>query len=132
MAERRMFSKTIIDSDMFLDLSMSAQCLYFNLCMSADDDGFVNNPIRITRIVGASSNDMMDLVAKRLIIPFDSGIVVIKHWKIHNCIQKDRYKPTVNVNEMGMLVTGRNKEYYLKTDPNSIREVLYGRKNRTN
>lgn len=116
MAERRMFSKTIIDSDMFLDMSMSAQCLYFHLGMRADDDGFVNNPNRIMRIVGASSNDMRDLVTKRLIIPFDSGVLVIKHWKIHNGIQKDRYKPTVNVNEMDLLVLGRNKEYYLKSE----------------
>ena len=116
MAERRMFSKTIIDSDMFLDMSMSAQCLYFHLGMRADDDGFVNNPNRIMRIVGASSNDMSDLVTKRLIIPFDSGVLVIKHWKIHNGIQKDRYKPTVNVNEMDLLVLGRNKEYYLKSE----------------
>lgn len=127
MAERRMFSKTIIDSDMFLDLPMSAQCLYFHLGMRADDDGFVNNPNRIMRIVGASSNDMRDLVSKRLIIPFESGVLVIKHWRIHNGIQKDRYKPTVNVNEMDLLVIGRNKEYYLRSemDTNCIQDV-YG------
>lgn len=99
MAERRMFSKTIIDSDMFLDMSLSTQALYFHLSMRADDEGFINNPKKIQRMIGASDDDMKVLIAKQFIIPFESGIVVIKHWRIHNYIQKDRFKPTMYVDE---------------------------------
>lgn len=94
MAERRMFSKVVIDSDTFLDMPLSAQALYFHLSMRADDDGFVNNPKRIQAYVGASTDDLKILLAKHFLIPFESGVVVIKHWKIHNYIQKDRYKET--------------------------------------
>lgn len=94
MAEKRMFAKTIIDSDMFLDMSLSTQALYFHLAMRADDDGFINNPKRIQRMIGASDDEMKILIAKQYILPFDSGVVVIKHWKIHNYIQKDRYHPS--------------------------------------
>ena len=91
MAERRMFAKTIIDSDAFLDMPISARLLYYDLSMRADDDGFVNSPKKIMRIVGASEDDLKVLITKKFIIPFDSGIVVIKHWKIHNYIAKDNY-----------------------------------------
>lgn len=99
MAERRMFAKTIIDSDLFLDMSLSAQALYFHLSMRADDEGFINNPRKIQRMIGASDDDMRILIAKQFIIPFESGIVVIKHWRIHNYIQKDRFKPTMCTEE---------------------------------
>ena len=89
MAERRMFAKTIIDSDAFLEMPLSSQALYFHLSMRADDDGFINNPKKIQRVIGASEDDLKLLVAKSFIIPFESGIVVIKHWKIHNYIQSD-------------------------------------------
>lgn len=95
MAERRMFSKTIIDSDTFLDMSLSAQALYFHLSMRADDDGFINNPKKIQRMISASEDDLKLLIAKNFIIPFETGIVVIKHWKIHNYIRSDRYKPSM-------------------------------------
>ena len=114
MAERRMFAKTIIDSDAFLDMPMSAQCLYFHLSMRADDDGFVNNPRKIQRMVGASEDDAKILMAKRFIIAFDSGVVVIKHWWIHNYIQKDRYKPTAYVEEKNELQRKTNGAYTLK------------------
>lgn len=114
MAERRMFAKTIIDSDAFLDMPMSAQCLYFHLSMRADDDGFVNNPRKIQRMVGASEDDAKILMAKRFIIAFDSGVVVIKHWWIHNYIQKDRYKPTAYVEEKNELQKKTNGAYTLK------------------
>jgi DnaD/phage-associated family protein len=94
MAERRMFSKTIIDSDLFLDMPVTAQLLYFHLCMRADDDGFINNPKRIMRDVRCSDDDMKMLVAKDFIIPFESGVIVIKHWRLHNYIRKDRRKPS--------------------------------------
>ena len=111
MAERRMFAKTIIDSDAFIDMPLSTQALYFHLSMRADDDGFINNPKKIQRMVGASDDDLKVLIMKRFIIPFESGIVVIKHWKIHNYIQKDRYKPTVYAEEKSMLTSKDNGAY---------------------
>ncbi|HFM7009733.1 TPA: hypothetical protein ACG9XD_003061, partial [Enterococcus faecium] len=89
-----MFAKTIIDSDAFLDMPLSTQALYFHLSMRADDDGFINNPKKIQRMVGCGDDDLKLLMVKRFILVFESGVIVIKHWKIHNYIQKDRYKPT--------------------------------------
>lgn len=111
MAERRMFSKTIVDSDAFLDMPLSTQCLYFHLAMRADDDGFVNNPKKIQRVIGASDDDMKILLVKRFLLAFDSGVVVVKHWRIHNYIQKDRYKPTVYQDEKGTLQLKENGVY---------------------
>lgn len=116
MAEKRMFSKTIIDSDAFLDMSLSTQALYFHLSMRADDDGFVNNPKKIQRMIGAGDDELKMLIAKRFIIPFESGICVIKHWRIHNYIQKDRYKETVYQDEKAHLILKENKSYkYVET-----------------
>ena len=111
MAERRMFAKTIIDSDAFLDMPLSTQTLYFHLAMRADDEGFINNPRKIQRMVGASDDDLKLLCGKRFIIPFESGIVVIKHWRIHNYIQRDRFKPTVYQDERGRLTLKDNGVY---------------------
>ena len=113
MAERRMMAKTIIDSDLFLDMPMSTQCLYFHLNMRADDDGFINNPKKIQRMIGCSDDDIKLLIAKNFIIPFESGVVVIKHWKIHNYIRMDRYKETLYKEEKSQLITDKNKEYIL-------------------
>ena len=115
MAERRMFSKAIIDSDAFLDMPTSTRLLYFDLSMRADDDGFVNGPKKIIRMTGASDDDLRILIAKNFIIPFDSGVIVIKHWKINNYIQKDRYKETIYKNEKALLSENENKEYVLDT-----------------
>ena len=93
MAERRMFTSQIIDSDAFQDMPLSAQALYFHLGMKADDDGFLGNPKRVQKMIGASEDDMKLLLMKKFIYLFDTGICVIKHWKMHNYIQKDRYKP---------------------------------------
>lgn len=117
MAERRMFAKTIIDSDAFLDMPLSTQALYFHLSMRADDDGFINNPKKIQRMVGCGDDDLKLLIAKNFIIPFESGIVVIKHWKIHNYIQKDRYKETVYQEEKALLALKDNKSYTLELTP---------------
>ncbi len=103
MAERRMFAKTIVTSDAFLDMPLSARCLYFSLGMFADDDGFVNNPKSIMRQVGACTDDLNILLAKRFILTFESGVIVIKHWKIHNYIAKDRYKETKYIEEKSTL-----------------------------
>ena len=116
MAERRMFAKTIIDSDAFLDMPLSTQTLYFHLSMRADDDGFINNPRKIQRMIGASDDDLKLLCAKNFIIPFESGIVVIKHWRIHNYIQKDRYKPTVYKEERQALSVKDNGAYTMDTE----------------
>lgn len=126
MAERRMFSKVVIDSDTFLDMPLSAQALYFHLSMRADDDGFVNNPKRIQAYVGASTDDLKILLAKHFLIPFESGVVVIKHWKVHNYIQKDRYKETYYQAEKALLEEApKTKEYTRKPnlDTNCIQTV---------
>jgi len=114
MAERRMFAKTIIDSDAFLDMPVTARLLYYDLSMRADDDGFVNSPKKIMRMIGASQDDLSILALRKFIIPFDSGIVVIKHWKIHNYIRKDTYNATPYQDELAMLATDENKAYTLK------------------
>lgn len=111
MAERRMFSKSIIDSDVFLDMPLSTQALYFHLAMRADDEGFVNNPKKIQKMIGASDDDVRILVMKRYILTFESGIIVIKHWKIHNYIQSDRFKPTSYVEEKATLTLDEKKSY---------------------
>lgn len=113
MAERRMFAKTIIDSDTFIDMPATARLLYYDLSMRADDDGFVNSPKKIVRMTGASTDDLNLLAIKKFIIPFESGVVVIRHWKIHNYIRNDRYKPTVYQMEKNMLIEDENKEYDL-------------------
>ena len=111
MAERRMFAKTIVLSDSFLDLPMSARCLYFTLGMLGDDDGFVNSPKSIMRQVGASTDDLNLLIAKRFVLAFDSGVIVIKHWRIHNYIQKDRYKESKYMEEKATLMIDQNGAY---------------------
>ena len=128
MAERRMFAKTIIDSDAFLDMPLSTQALYFHLSMRADDDGFINNPKKIQRMVGASDDDLKLLIVKNFIIPFESGIVVIKHWRIHNYIQKDRYKATVYKDEYEMLEVKENNAYTISESIPQIEETDYRKK----
>lgn len=112
MAEKRMFARSLIDSDAFLDMPLSAQALYFHLNMRADDDGFVNNPKRITDYVGAASDDLKLLLAKRFIIVFDySGVIVIRHWRLHNTLRSDRYHPTNYQAELSRLCIAENKAY---------------------
>lgn len=114
MAERRMFAKTIIDSDAFLDMPVTARLLYYDLGMRADDDGFINSPKKIMRITGASSDDMNILIMRKFIIPFDSGVVVIKHWRIHNYIRKDTYVETKYKDEKEQLTLDENNAYTTK------------------
>lgn len=116
MAERRMFAKTIIDSDMFLDMSSSAQNLYFHLAMRADDEGFVNSPKKIQKIIDANDDDIRILLAKKYLIYFESGVIVITHWKIHNYIQKDRFKSSIATNEKLLLSLDENNVYTLDTE----------------
>jgi hypothetical protein len=125
MAERRMFAKTIIDSDAFLDMPLSTQALYFHLSVRADDDGFVNNPKKIMRMIGAGEDELRVLLGKRFILGFDSGVIVIKHWRVHNYIQKDRYKPTVYTEEKRQITVKDNNVYTMDTA--SIQPVLLGK-----
>lgn len=111
MAKRRMFTLDIVDSDAFLDMSQTAQCLYFHLAMRADDDGFVNNARKIMRMTGCQEDDFKVLLAKRFLIPFESGVCVIKHWKMHNYIQKDRYKETKYIEEKDSIKVKSNGSY---------------------
>ena len=113
MAEKRMFSKIIIDSDCFLDMPLSTQALYFHLSMRADDEGFINSPKKIQRAVGCTDDDLRLLIAKSFIIPFESGVIVIKHWKIHNTLRKDRTKATIYNDEKSMLQTDESGAYSL-------------------
>lgn len=116
MAEKRMMSKKIIDSDAFLEMPLSSQALYFHLLLRADDDGFLNNAKKIMREVGANQNDYDMLIMKRFLIQFEDGVCVIKHWRIHNYVQKDRYKPTLYTEEMSLLVQKENGAYSLETE----------------
>lgn len=109
MANRRMFSLDVVDTDNFLDMPISAQCLYFHLGMRADDDGFVSSPRRIVKLANCSSDDMKILVSKGYVIPFESGIVVICHWKQNNSIRTDRYKATRFLGEKGRLCSNNGK-----------------------
>ena len=122
MAERRMFAKTIVTSDAFLDMPPTARCLYFTLGMFADDDGFVNNPKSIMRQIGSTSDDMNILIAKKFVLAFESGVIVIKHWKIHNYIQSDRYHPTKYQEEKSTLLLDENKAY-TQADTPCIQDV---------
>lgn len=112
MAQRRMFSLEVVDTDDFLEMPATTQCLYFHLGMRADDDGFVSNPKKITKMVNCTPEDMEVLTNKGYIIPFDSGIVVIKDWKVNNYIQKDRYTPT-RYQEEKQHLSERNKVYVI-------------------
>ena len=124
MAERRMMAKSIIETDMFLDMPTSCQCLYFHLLLRADDDGFISNPKSIVRTLSASADDLKLLIAKQYLIGFESGVVVIKDWKIHNYIRNDRYKAS-NVPERELLNIRKDKAYTLKED-DGVPMINYG------
>lgn len=112
MAQKRMFDKYVIDSDNFLDMPLTTQAVYFHLNMRADDDGFVDNWKSILRIIGGKEDDIKILISKSFILPFETGIIVIKHWKINNYLQKDRKKATRHVEELKTLKES-NGEYFL-------------------
>src|SRR3990167_5967827 len=111
MAKKRMFSTQIVDSDAFLDMPVSSQLLYFHLVMRADDEGFVGNPKKIMRTIGIQEDDFKVLLAKRFILTFESGVVVIKHWLIHNAIRMDRFNKTAYQEERNLLFIKDNKGY---------------------
>lgn len=121
MAQRRMFSMQVIDTDQFLDMPPSSQCLYFHLGMRADDDGFVASPRKIMKITNSSDDDYKLLLAKQFVIPFASGICVIRHWRIHNYIQSDRYHETIYKDERRQLAISNN--HYETLDTECIQDV---------
>nr|DAK97182.1 MAG TPA: hypothetical protein [Caudoviricetes sp.] len=130
MARKRMFTMKIVDSDAFLDMPLSTQCLYFHLNMRADDDGFIGNPKRIEKIIGANDDDLKLLIAKRFVILFDDGVIVIKHWRMHNTLSRDRYIETSYTDEKKKLLLKDNGSYSL-TNGNSIDDTkLIERSNR--
>lgn len=115
-----MFSPEIVGSDAFIEMPVTTQCLYFHLAMRADDDGFVNPNITM-RMVGANSDDLKVLIAKRFLLQFQNGVVVVKHWRINNFIRKDRYKPTTYLDERSQLRVKENMSYTL--DPNQGKDI---------
>ena len=119
MADKRMFSSKIIDSDAFIEMSPMARLLYFNLSLHADDDGFTNSARREMKIVGAQDSDLDELVDKRFVIRFDSGVVAIKHWRINNTIRSDRYKATTYTDEKSLLTIEPNGAYTIKSEVNN-------------
>lgn len=123
MAQRRMFSKKITDTDSFLDMSLSAQALYFHLNMGADDEGFVDNVKKIQRSIGASNDDLKILIGKGFLIPFESGVVVIRHWRIHNYIQADRFQATIYQDEKEQLEFDKSKIASIKPLDQCIQNV---------
>lgn len=123
MAQRRMFSKKITDTDSFLDMPLSAQALYFHLNMGADDEGFVDNIKKIQRSIGASNDDLKILVGKGFLIPFESGVVVIRHWRIHNYIQADRFQATIYQDEKEQLEFDKSKIASIKPLDQCIQNV---------
>ncbi len=124
MANRRMFSKKVIDTDYFLDLPATTQMLYFHLALRADDDGFISAPKRIMRMIGSSDDDYKLLIAKEFVIPFQTGVCVIKHWRIHNYIQKDRYAPTFHKYEKSLIEQDPdNDNAYILLDTECIHDV---------
>lgn len=116
MANKRMFSIDVTETDTFLEMPLTAQALYFHLAMRGDDDGFVSNPRSIMRVTGCNENDLKTLVESGYIITFRSGVIVISDWKVNNYLRGDRYKPTTFQNELSMLTETANKRYVLGSD----------------
>lgn len=116
MANKRMFSLSVVDTDQFLEMPLSSRLLYYELGMRADDDGFVDNWKKILAFTGLKEDDLKVLTAKKYIIPFDSGVIVIRHWRMNNYLQNDRTKPTIYQNELGQLDTDNNNVYIMDTE----------------
>ena len=116
MAQKRMFSLSVVDTDKFLEMPISSRLLYYELGMRADDDGFVNNWKKILLFTGLKEDDMKVLISKQFVIPFESGVIVIRHWRLNNYLQKDRTKPTIYQEELAQLDIDNNNVYNLYTD----------------
>lgn len=116
MAQKRMFSLSVVDTDQFLEMPLSSRLLYYELGMRADDDGFVANWKKILAFTGLKEDDMKVLIAKQYVIPFESGVIVIRHWRMNNYLQNDRTKPTIYQNELSKLSTDDNNVYNMYTE----------------
>ena len=116
MAQKRMFSNSVVGSDEFLEMPDSSQNLYFHLSMQADDDGFVDKWKSIMRMTGKKEDDLKILIAKSFVIPFDTGVLVIRHWRLNNYLQKDRYKETIYKDEKARLTIDKSNVYNLDTE----------------
>ena len=125
MAERRMFAKTIVLSDAFLDMPLGARCLYMTFGMVADDDGFVNNAKSVIRQIGASEDDLRILLAKRFILLMDDGLIVIKHWRINNYLRNDRYQETKYIEEKARLLIDEKGAYKFADESLGIPSMVY-------
>ena len=131
MATKRMFSPDVVESDLFLDMSHSAQLLYFHLSMNADNEGFVNNPKTIIRIIGVDKEYLNELINSNFVIPFDSGVMVITHWKQNNNLDEKRMKKTIFVNEKKSLIVENNIYIHVDSDTELLNSMeLHG--NRSN
>lgn len=115
MANKRMFSLSVVDTDAFMDMPITSRLLYYELGMRADDDGFVDNWKKILLFTGLKEDDLKVLVAKKFIIPFESGVIVIRHWRMNNYLQNDRTKPTIYTEEKAQLGVDKNNVYTLDT-----------------
>ena len=122
MAEKRMFSSNVIDSDAFLDMSPTARLLYYDMGMRADDDGFIDSPKKIMRIIGASDSDLKELIDNGFVLRFESGVIVIRHWYVNNRVRRDTYHETIYTEEKSMLLLEKNNVYQLRND--SVTDTL--------
>lgn len=125
MAEKRMFSSNVIDSDAFLDMSPTARLLYYDMGMRADDDGFIDSPKKIMRIIGASDSDLKELIDNGFVLRFDSGVIVIRHWYVNNRVRRDTYHETIYTEEKSRLFMEKNNVYQLRND--SVTDTLQTR-----
>lgn len=125
MARRRMISLDIVNTDKFMDMSVSARCCYYELLVRADDEGFIGNPKRLLRMLGFADDDLRLLCIKGFVIPFESGVIVITHWKMQNTIRCDRFTPTLFKEEKMLLHQKGNKEYILLENKESTQRKLY-------
>ena len=125
MAEKRMFSSNVIDSDAFLDMSPTARLLYYDMGMRADDDGFIDSPKKIMRIIGASESDLKELIDNGFVLRFESGVIVIRHWYVNNRVRRDTYHETIYTEEKSRLFMEKNNVYQLRND--SVTDTLQTR-----
>ena len=125
MAEKRMFSSNVIDSDAFLDMSPTARLLYYDMGMRADDDGFIDSPKKIMRIIGASDSDLKELIDNEFVLRFESGVIVIRHWYVNNRVRRDTYHETIYTEEKSRLLLEKNNVYQLRDD--SVTDTLQTR-----
>lgn len=112
MAERRMFSIRVVETDAFLDMPLSTQALYFHLGLNADDDGFLANPRMVQRMIGCAEDDLKLLLSKGFVLSLGNGVCVIRDWKVNNYIRKDRYTETKFLPEKQLLEVGKNGSYH--------------------